>query len=111
MAVLLQTKLYLPPARADRIARPRLIARLDQGIRRGCKLTLLYAPAGAGKTTLVSQWLTSRSYALRVKAWFKKDQNELTVRNRSLQKTTLVCMVDVLYKPYHQGGTNGSHSS
>jgi len=54
---LLQTKLYIPPARPDaqRVSRPRLIERLDAGIRR--KLTLVSAPAGFGKTTLVSEWV------------------------------------------------------
>ena len=55
-APLLQTKLCLPPPRPDRVARPRLIERLDEGLRLGRKLTLLSAPAGFGKTTLLSAW-------------------------------------------------------
>ncbi len=38
------------------MARPRLIERLDEGLRLGRKLTLLSAPAGFGKTTLLSAW-------------------------------------------------------
>ncbi len=54
---ILHTKLYIPPAMpGELIARPRLTQRLDEVLAR--KLTLISAPAGYGKTTLVSQWLT-----------------------------------------------------
>jgi len=52
---LLQTKLYIPPPRPNLISRPRLIERLNEGLQ--CKLALISAPAGFGKTTLVSSWL------------------------------------------------------
>ncbi|MDX1521390.1 MAG: tetratricopeptide repeat protein [Anaerolineae bacterium] len=52
---LLQTKLYIPPPRPDVVSRPRLIERLNEGQTR--KLTLISAPAGFGKTTLVSNWI------------------------------------------------------
>ena len=55
---LLMTKLYVPPARAKLISRPRLIERLADGLTR--PLTLISAPAGFGKTTLISEWRTSR---------------------------------------------------
>jgi LuxR family maltose regulon positive regulatory protein len=51
------TKLYIPPARPNVVFRPRLIERLEAGRRR--KLTLISAPAGFGKTTLVSEWLSA----------------------------------------------------
>ena len=54
-APLLATKLYIPPPRAQIVVRPRLRARLDETLER--KLTLVSAPAGFGKTTLVSQWV------------------------------------------------------
>ena len=58
MAVsLLRTKLFVPPPRADLIPRPRLIKRL--GERR--RLTLVSAPAGFGKTTLVGAWAKALS--------------------------------------------------
>ncbi|OQY35750.1 MAG: LuxR family transcriptional regulator [Anaerolineaceae bacterium 4572_5.2] len=52
---LLQTKLYIPPTRPESVPRPRLIERLNAGLHR--KLTLVSAPAGFGKTMLVSSWL------------------------------------------------------
>ncbi len=52
---LLQTKLFTPRVRPSLVARPRLIEILNQGLAH--KLTLLSAPAGFGKTTLVSNWL------------------------------------------------------
>ncbi|MBE2223239.1 MAG: hypothetical protein IAF02_16980, partial [Anaerolineae bacterium] len=53
---LLQTKLYLPPTRANMVARPRLLKKLNEGVRQG-KLTLASAPAGFGKTTTITAWL------------------------------------------------------
>ncbi len=55
---LLITKLYIPPVRPELVSRPRLIERLDAGLHR--KLTLISAPAGFGKTTLLSEWASQR---------------------------------------------------
>ena len=52
---LLRTKLYIPPPRQQQVPRPRLIERVERGLHR--KLTLVSAPAGFGKTTLVSEWV------------------------------------------------------
>ena len=54
---LLTTKLNHPRVRASLVARPRLTARLDAGL--GRALTLISAPAGSGKTTLVTEWLAA----------------------------------------------------
>ena len=56
---LLLTKLYIPPLRPNLVPRPHLIERLNQGLQLGHKLTLVSAPAGFGKTTLVSKWVNS----------------------------------------------------
>jgi LuxR family maltose regulon positive regulatory protein len=56
---LLTTKLYLPPVRRDLVSRPRLIERLNEGLHQGHRLTLVSAPAGFGKTTLLSAWVTT----------------------------------------------------
>lgn len=55
----LTPKLSLPRLPATLITRTRLLAQLDAGLER--KLTLLCAPAGSGKTTLVSQWIASHN--------------------------------------------------
>jgi len=65
---LLTTKLYIPPPRPDLVARPRLIARLDAGVHR--KLTLVSAPAGFGKTTLVAGWICDSERSV---AWLSLD--------------------------------------
>lgn len=51
---LLTTKLYIPPARSGLVSRPRLVEQLNQSS--GGKLTLISAPAGFGKTMLLSEW-------------------------------------------------------
>ncbi|MCL4860781.1 MAG: hypothetical protein KJZ93_15300, partial [Caldilineaceae bacterium] len=57
-ADLLHTKLMPPRLRAERVARTGLLDRLDGGL--AYKLTLVSAPAGYGKTTLMSEWLAYR---------------------------------------------------
>jgi len=54
-APILVTKLYIPPTRAKLVRRPDLLERLNLRLNR--KLTLISAPAGFGKTTLVSHWV------------------------------------------------------
>lgn len=56
---LLTTKLYIPPLRSDLVPRPHLIERLEKGLRLGHRLPLVSAPAGFGKTTLLSEWVIS----------------------------------------------------
>jgi LuxR family maltose regulon positive regulatory protein len=50
---LLKTKLYIPPRRRELVPRSRLVERLEAGLDR--KLTVISAPAGFGKTTLLSE--------------------------------------------------------
>jgi len=52
---LLTTKLHIPPTRREFVHRPRLIEQLNEGLHN--KFTLISAPAGFGKTTLVSSWI------------------------------------------------------
>ena len=70
---LLQTKLYLPPRRPNLVPRPRLIEKLNRGLQQGKKLTLISAPAGFGKTTLVSEWVASCE---RPTAWLSLDKGD-----------------------------------
>src|SRR5512137_2615824 len=57
MTGLLKTKLYMPPLPSEMVRRPRLVDRLKAGFSR--KLTLISAPAGFGKTTLLSECFSS----------------------------------------------------
>ncbi|MBN1177640.1 MAG: helix-turn-helix transcriptional regulator [Anaerolineae bacterium] len=52
---LLVTKLYVPPLRPEIVVRQRLVKALDRTL--DCKLTLISAPAGFGKSTLLSTWV------------------------------------------------------
>ncbi len=55
--LILTTKLYVPLPQPELVTRPRLIKKLNEGLPH--KLTLISAPAGFGKTTLVSDWIAS----------------------------------------------------
>ena len=80
---LLATKLYIPPPRPKLVPRPRLINRLNEGqpghdLGFGRKLTLISAPAGFGKTTLVSEWVAGceRDAAKVRLAWLSLDEGD-----------------------------------
>jgi len=73
MSPVLATKLYIPPPRAKIVLRPRLIERLNEGLSAGGKLTLISAPAGFGKTTLVSEWVAGYQ---RPVAWLSLDEGD-----------------------------------
>jgi LuxR family maltose regulon positive regulatory protein len=75
-ASLLTTKLYIPPTRAELVSRPRLIERLDEGLRSGHKLTLISATAGFGKTTLLSAWVGARRALPQRIAWLALDEGD-----------------------------------
>lgn len=53
---ILTTKLYAPPRQLAAIRRSRLTERLDEALHQHQRLTLVSAPAGYGKTTLVAEW-------------------------------------------------------
>lgn len=78
MAVtLVSTKLHTPPVRPELVSRLRLLARLDQGLHR--KLTLISAPAGFGKTTLLGEWthrLAAGSPPRARVAWISLDEGD-----------------------------------
>jgi LuxR family maltose regulon positive regulatory protein len=54
---ILATKFFIPSPRANAVARPRMIDQLDAGLRSGKKLSLVSAPAGFGKTSMLSEWM------------------------------------------------------
>lgn len=70
---LVATKLYVPKLRGDLVVRPRLLERLR---RAGSRLTLVSAPAGFGKTTLLAEWLDATPGDDRAVAWVSLDPSD-----------------------------------
>ena len=70
---ILATKLYIPPPRPQLVIRLRLIERLNEGLSSRRKLTIISAPAGFGKTTLISEWV---SVCERPVAWLSLDEGD-----------------------------------
>jgi LuxR family transcriptional regulator, maltose regulon positive regulatory protein len=70
---ILEAKLRPPPARSEWVARTRLLKELERATQRA--VTLIAAPAGYGKTTVVSQWLASASRPDTV-AWVSLDSSD-----------------------------------
>jgi len=68
---ILATKLYIPPSRSKMVLRSRLIERMNIG--QSGKLTLISAPPGFGKTTLVSEWVSSGG---RATVWLSLDEGD-----------------------------------
>jgi LuxR family maltose regulon positive regulatory protein len=68
---IIATKLYIPPSRSEIVLRPRLTGQLNTNRHR--KLTLVVAPAGFGKSTLVSEWVAA---GRRPVAWLSLDEEE-----------------------------------
>jgi LuxR family maltose regulon positive regulatory protein len=75
---LLATKMFLPSPVKNLVLRPRLLEKLSEGLQSGCRLTLVSAPAGFGKTTLVSTWVTSLLKAADYPpvAWLSLDEGD-----------------------------------
>jgi LuxR family maltose regulon positive regulatory protein len=71
---LLATKLHVPRRPRSLVARPRLGERLSRGAESA--LTLVSAPAGFGKTTLLTQWLAAVAADGRSVAWLSLDQRD-----------------------------------
>jgi LuxR family transcriptional regulator, maltose regulon positive regulatory protein len=70
---LVETKLYIPKLRRSLVARPRLSGRLRRGA--ASRLTLISAPAGFGKTTLLAEWLAATPTERSV-AWLSLDEGD-----------------------------------
>lgn len=71
---ILTTKLFAPRARAQRVARPRLTQRLTEGLHH--TMTLISAPAGWGKTTLLSEWRETPEAQTVAMAWVSLDKGD-----------------------------------
>src|SRR5437868_373554 len=70
----LATKLYIPPPPPRVVLRSHLLERLNAGLHR--KLTLIAAPAGFGKTTLLSEWVAGLQAGSRPVAWLSLDAGD-----------------------------------
>src|ERR671916_1381838 len=68
---ILATKLYVPPPQPRVVLRPRLTERLDEGLHR--RLTLVSAPAGFGKSTLLGEWIAGCGQQV---AWLSLDESD-----------------------------------
>ncbi|MCC7209228.1 MAG: hypothetical protein IT323_18090 [Anaerolineae bacterium] len=66
---ILATKLHIPSPRRRGVSRPRLVERLNEGLHH--RLSLIAAPAGFGKTTLLSEWVAG---CKRPVAWLSLDR-------------------------------------
>ncbi len=70
---LLSTKLYIPHARPNAVARPRLTEKLLAGVKHPGSFVLLSGPAGFGKTTLLSEWVAQLGQPA---AWVSLDEGD-----------------------------------
>ncbi len=70
---ILMTKLYLPASRPNTVSRSLLVRRISEGMEHGGKLTLVSAPAGYGKTTLLAEWLKTVNHEC---AWVSLDPGD-----------------------------------
>src|SRR5918992_2251499 len=68
---ILATKLYVPPPQPRVVPRLRLTQRLDEGLHR--RLSLVSAPAGFGKTTLLGEWIARCEIPA---AWLSLDEGD-----------------------------------
>ena len=82
---LLETKFYPPNPRSDRVPRLRLLEKLNAGLDN--RLTLISAPAGFGKTTLVTEWLSQVKCPF---AWVSLDKDDNNVIQFFTYATTAV---------------------
>jgi LuxR family transcriptional regulator, maltose regulon positive regulatory protein len=112
-APVLATKLFIPPPRPKAVPRPHLIERLNEGLRAGRKLALISAPAGFGKTTLVSEWIATLTPAPSSTgrgefAWLSLDENDSDL-SRFLMY--FVAAVQTLTPNFGEGVLNALQSS
>lgn len=91
----LKTKLFAPRIRTQTVPRPQLLHKLHESLER--KLTLVSAPAGFGKTTLVCDWIRTLSHPV---AWLSLDERD----NELIQ--FLSCLMASLQSVYKGFGPN-----
>ncbi len=97
--ILLHTKLYIPPLRPNLVVRPRLTDQFAEGLRLGRKLTLISAPAGFGKTTLITACLQQAAADYRA-CWVSLDSSDNDL-NRFL--TYLIAAIQTIDPDFAHG--------
>lgn len=80
---LLRTKFYIPPIRPKQVTRPRLSTLIDGGLEHA--VILVSAPAGYGKTTLISSWLNKKKIP---SAWLSLDGSGIFCRCQVQERET-----------------------
>ena len=113
---ILNTKFFIPDARPKLVHRDRLIKKLDQGIHH--KLSLISAPAGFGKTTLVTEWLhwlgidpndeTRAEYKI---AWLSLDENDNDLVRFLTYLITALSRIESIDKNFGKGAMSMLQSS
>jgi LuxR family maltose regulon positive regulatory protein len=96
MVELLSTKLCIPPLRSDLAPRPRLIQLITDGLRSKRKLTLVSAPAGFEKITLVAAWLKEIDYPM---AWLPHFLAYLVAAFQQVDKRIGASLLSALQSP------------
>ena len=91
--IILNTKLYIPPKRSSLVERPSVLEKLEKGLNHS--ITLVSAPAGFGKTTLLSEWCTSEKGKVIPIAWLSLDPKDNDIERFLLY---VVAALDTLKK-------------
>ena len=89
---LLTTKLFAPSTRLEFVSRQHLVEQLNEGLHR--KLTLISAPAGFGKTTLLSEWVDN----LKIDTIKEKLESLELAQNKSNQR--MIQIVQKMHEMY-----------
>lgn len=98
---LLATKIHIPPLRSNLVSRPHLIKRLNDGITQNHRLTLISAPAGYGKSTLLVEWVSQLDTQV---AWVSLEKGE----NNPLRFWSYFAASLSTLPPLHQAGIGES---
>ena len=98
---LLATKIHIPPLRSNLVSRPHLIKRLNDGITQNHRLTLISAPAGYGKSTLLVEWASQLDTQV---AWVSLEKGE----NNPLRFWSYFAASLSTLPPLHQAGIGES---
>ncbi len=110
--ILLRTKLYIPPVSANAVSRPRLLRRLDQSLEH--PLTLLSAPAGFGKTTLLSDWIAQAAATLNpapAVAWVSLDERDNDPARFGRYVLAALATLEIGINPGEPGDGHPTHES